>query len=55
MKDLYESELQAIDGGVLPWIVTALGGAIIGVVATGWSDFKQGATEAFWHQQNLAN
>ena len=54
MKDIIESELQAIDGGVLPWILTALGGAAIGIIANGWSDFKQGATEAFWHEQNVA-
>jgi len=47
MKNVDESELQVIQGGVVPWIVTAIAGAMIGAVATGWSDFKEGVAEAY--------
>jgi lactobin A/cerein 7B family class IIb bacteriocin len=47
MKNIDESELHAIEGGVLPWIVTIIVGAVIGSVVSGWSDFKEGAAEAY--------
>jgi hypothetical protein len=54
MNNIPEEELQALNGGVL-WIFTALGGALIGAAVSGWPDFKQGYSDAYWHQQNLAN
>lgn len=47
MNEITESELPLIAGGAVPWIVMVLGGAIIGAVANGWSDFKDGAMEAY--------
>lgn len=47
MKDLIESELHAVEGGAVPWIVMVLGGAMIGAVVNGWSDFKEGYVEAY--------
>lgn len=47
MKDINESELHAIDGGLAPWLVPMLAGAAIASVINGWSDFKDGFAEAY--------
>jgi lactobin A/cerein 7B family class IIb bacteriocin len=52
MKDITESELSLVEGGAVPWIVMLLGGAIVGAVANGWSDFKDGVAEAYARELN---
>jgi hypothetical protein len=47
MNTIIESELHAIEGGTVPWIVVLLAGAVVGAVANGWSDFKDGVSEAY--------
>lgn len=54
MNELTDTELYALQGGNI-WIITAIGGALIGATINGWPDFKQGFSDAYWHQQNLAN
>ena len=58
MHALSEHELVQIEGGgfwapLIPFLSAALGLAA-GAIVDGWSDFKEGFEEAFWHQQNLA-
>lgn len=55
MHELSELELADIDGGWLWPVLTALGGMTAGAIIDGWSEFKDGFQEAFWHQQNLGN
>lgn len=50
MKEINEMELRSLTGGALPWIVTVLGGALIGAVVSGWSDFKEGVAQGYKNQ-----
>jgi hypothetical protein len=52
MKDITESELSLVEGGAVPWIVMLFGGAMVGAVANGWSDFKDGVAEAYARELN---
>jgi lactobin A/cerein 7B family class IIb bacteriocin len=50
MKDINESELHAIDGGVAPWLVPMLAGAALASILNGWADFKQGFVQGYRNQ-----
>lgn len=53
MKEINETELESFTGGALPWVVTVLGGAIVGAIVTGWADFKVGYAQAYQNQSGV--
>lgn len=46
MKDMKDAELEQLEGGVA-WFIPLIVGAMIGTVVNGWSDFKDGYSEAY--------
>lgn len=50
MKNMNETDLDVIEGGVIPWIITVTAGALIVSIVNGWSDFKAGYVEGYTHQ-----
>jgi len=51
MKNMTATQLEAVDGGALPFIIPMIAGAAIGAIISGWSDFKEGFQTAYDNQR----